>query len=80
MTGARVDILDASSGEVVGHCHGPTLAGQCPRLDQEGTPPCIGHRIVPLSAGPDGWLRWVPPTARYCPLAWDEDTGTVGCT
>jgi hypothetical protein len=80
MNGTRVDILDASTGEVVDHCYGPTLAGQCPRLDQDGVPPCNGHRIVPLGAGPESWFRWVPPTARPCPLSWNQDVGTVKTT
>ena len=77
MNGTRVDILDALTGAVVGHCQGPTLSGQCPRLDEDGVPPCSGHRIVPMSAGPDGWLRWVSPASRHCPLAWNEETGTA---
>lgn len=77
MTGTRVDILDASTREVVGRCYGPTLAGRCPQLDPKGNPPCAGHRIVALGGGPEMWLRWIPPSARRCPLAWDQDVGTV---
>lgn len=77
MNGTRVDILDASTDVVVDHCYGPTLAGQCPRLNADGSPPCTGHRIVPFGAGPESWLRRVPPTARRCPLAWSQDVGTV---
>lgn len=62
MNGTRVDMLDASTGERVDHCYGPTLAGQCPRLDQDGVPPCDGHRIGPLGAGPlaDQSFGWRP--------------------
>jgi len=77
MNGTRVDILDSSAGEVVDHCHGPTLSGQCPRVDQDGIAPCNGRRIVPLAAGPEYWLRWVPPTSRHCPLVWNQDAGEV---
>lgn len=73
----RVDILDVSTTEVVDHCYGPTLAGLCPRLDQDGFVPCHGHRIVPLGAGLESWGRWVPATARHCPLSWNQDVGTV---
>jgi hypothetical protein len=78
MTGTtRVDILDASTGDVVDHCYGPTLADLCPRLDQDGSAPCHGHRIVPLGAGPESWLRWVPSTTQGCPLTWNQDVGAV---
>jgi hypothetical protein len=80
MNGTRVDILDASTGEVVDHCYGPTLAGLCPRLDQEGIPPCSGRCIVPLGAGPESWLRWVQPTTRHCPLSWNDDAGRFETT
>jgi hypothetical protein len=73
----RVDILDASTSEVVDHCYGPTLAGHCPRRDPDGLAPCTGHRIVPLGAGLESWGRWVPTTAWHCPLSWNQDVGTV---
>lgn len=73
----RVDILDVFTNEVVDHCYGPTLSGQCPRLDQDGTAPCHGHRIVPLGAGLESWGHSVPSTARRCPLAWNQDVGTA---
>jgi hypothetical protein len=77
MNDTRVDIVDPLSGDIVDHCYGPTFSGQCPRLNQSGIPPCSGHRIAPLGAGPESWLRWVPPTTRHCPLVWNEDVGTV---
>ena len=73
MSEARVDILDAVTGEVVDRCFGPTLAGACPRADRSGIVLCQGRRIVPLSHGPECWLRWVPPAARFCPLEWNAD-------
>jgi hypothetical protein len=73
----RVDILDASTGEVVDHCYGPTVAASCPCLDQEGVPPCAGHRIVALGSGPESWGRWIPITARHCPLSWNQEVGSV---
>jgi hypothetical protein len=70
MSEARVDILDATTREVVDHCHGPTLGGACPRTGESGVVFCHGRRIVPLGQGPERWLLRVAPTSRQCPLAW----------
>lgn len=76
MGGTRVDILDASTREVVDHCYGPTQAGRCPRADRDGIVPCSGRCIVPLGEGPECWLRWVPPASRRCSLVWNPDATT----
>jgi hypothetical protein len=73
MSEARVDILDAATGEVVDRCYGPTLGGACPRADRVGVVLCQGRRIVPLSRGPECWLLRVPPASRRCPLEWNGD-------
>jgi hypothetical protein len=76
VSGARVDIRTTATGDVVDHCYGPTLAGRCPRADQDGSVPCKGRRIAPLGAGPEFWLLWVPPTSRRCPLSGiQQETG-----
>jgi hypothetical protein len=70
MSEARVDILDATTREVVDHCYGPTLGGTCPRAGQAGIVFCHGRRIASLGDGPERWLLRVAPTSRQCPLAW----------
>jgi hypothetical protein len=71
MSHSRVDILEPTGDEVVDHCHGPMLGGQCPGADRDGIVPCNGRRVAPLGAGPEYWLVWVPPATEQCPLAWN---------
>jgi hypothetical protein len=73
MSEAWVDMLDAATGEVVDHCYGPVLGGDCSRADRNGIVLCNGRRIAAPSAGPEHWLVWVPPASRHCPRAWKLD-------
>ena len=66
-----VDILDATTLEVVDHCYGPTAGTICPRSGPDGVVACAGRRIAPTDAGPEYSLLWVPPGSRQCPLAWN---------
>ena len=70
---ARVDILDAATGDVVEHCYGPTPAGKCPYAEADGIVPCNGHRVAPHSAGPEFWNVLVPSATQHCPQAWRLD-------
>jgi hypothetical protein len=70
---ARVDIMDASTGQVVDGCYGPALGGTCPRAGRSGIVPCNGRRVAPHGHGPETWLVWVPPTTQHCPSAWNLD-------
>jgi len=67
----RVDILNSATGEIVGHCDGPTPTGACPYAEPDGTVPCHGSRIAPMSAGAEYWHILVPPESRHCPQAWN---------
>jgi hypothetical protein len=71
MTEDRVDILDETTREIVGHCYGPTAVGDCPGADADAVVACAGCRIAPTGGGAGYWLLWVPPGSRQCPLAWD---------
>jgi hypothetical protein len=73
VSGARVDILDSATGQVVDGCYGPTSAGACPRAGQNGVVPCNGQRLAPHGAGPETWLIWVPPESQHCASAWNLD-------
>jgi hypothetical protein len=73
MSEARVDMLDAATGEVVDHCYGPVLGGGCSRADRNGIVLCNGRRVAAPSAGPEYWLVWVPPASQHCPRAWKLD-------
>lgn len=70
MTEARVDILDAATGEVVEHCYGPVPGGSCSRPDRDGIVLCNGRRVAARSAGPEYWHLWVLPASQHCPRAW----------
>jgi hypothetical protein len=74
MSEARVDILDAVTGDVVEHCYGPMAGGRCPYPGTDGIVPCHGHRVAPLAAGPEFWKVWVPPATQHCPQAWSLDS------
>lgn len=74
MKETRVDIVDATTGETVAYCNGPTQTGSCPYADKDGNMPCNGRRIFPMDAGPELCLIFVPPQSRHCPQAWNLDS------
>lgn len=73
MSDARVDILDAATGDVVEYCYGPMLGGKCPYSERDGIVPCNGHRVAPHSEGPEFWNVLVPSATQHCPQAWRLD-------
>ncbi|MFB9413734.1 hypothetical protein [Dactylosporangium matsuzakiense] len=67
MSSDRIEILDATTAARLGHCSGPTTAGECPAAD-EGPVPCAGRLVRPPGADPQAWPMWVPPDSHHCPL------------
>jgi hypothetical protein len=66
-----VDILDPITDEVVNHCLGPAVDGNCPLATADGIVLCNGCLVAAPSAGPEYWRLWVPPESRHCPRAWN---------
>ena len=66
MSEARVDMLDAATGEVVDHCYGPVLGGGCSRADRDGIVLCNGRRIAPPSAGPETLRPTMRSSSTVC--------------
>ena len=64
MTANPIRILDVTSSEMVGICHGPDATGGC----GTGAFACAGRRITAEDAGAAGWLVWIPPDVTGCPL------------
>jgi hypothetical protein len=68
VTDDHVDIVDADTYRVVGHCKGP-VAGACSIATRIVR--CASRRIAPAEAAPEYSMLWVPPGTRHCPLMWN---------
>ncbi|SNY59133.1 hypothetical protein [Paractinoplanes atraurantiacus] len=72
MTRTDIRIFDPRTGELVRRCAGPTPAGLCPIIGEDGVVPCAGLLIAPAGADPEYWPLSVPRGYRHCDLPWNE--------
>lgn len=69
-----VDIVDPNTDEVVSHCFGPSVDGNCPMAGSDGIVACNGNRIAARNAGPELWNLYIPPRSQHCPRAWNLES------